>query len=436
MPIDFAAMTGGMTGTLNSNTPNQVTYGAKLVPKSAPSGGNQVEKGTFTTVTTMSKEQLKSIESKAAETVSKIPDTLEERKARIQELKKELRANAGAGPFDPKNGDLMDEIRELERYDMDWMERLQDDWNHSAARHLALDASEAAKRFATSAIDRVSSLRWTDLIKNQNEVADGIYEICKSKPYFECTACNFSRMKLSPDGLIKKLFGNDSMNDHLGDALNSGNGTAADMIIDCPGKKREMAMQGLANADSPMDFLLGGMGVISTVEGNLTTMVQTAQSGNAALFNQLTDAAINGDMKGLAKGQFDTLTSSLVSNSSTVASLDKITKSIGIDGKQLIQASVPDNFLGYATMKSAIDLKKSVNFNGLSTGDLASVVKNAGGIAGQSMNKIQDGLKQASALSMKLSKIGKAAADSANMNDLTRKMLESQLGKTEASKFL
>jgi len=387
MAIDFNSLVGGMTGTPNPSVANTLEYGNKLTPKSVAKSGAQTQLGTFTTVDAMSSTQLQSVEAAAASTSTATSTTVSfsEWKVKHDAEVKNSGASAATANMSPTD------------------------------------------KVGNSYQDQIASVSWKDVAQQQTTSANKVYDICKTKPYFECTACEFSKSKLGVDSLVMKLLGFGALDEYLNDALNRGNTGAADMLTNCPGRQRELSMQGFSDSEGFLGSAQAAAGVVGTVASNTATIAKTAQSGNATLFKNLSTAAVNGDMRPLATSQFSSLSKNLVQNSDTAADMVNISNTLGVKSSSLMSGTIPES--------GVIDLSRVSRMNGLSTSNMTTLLSSAPGAAYSDTSKLQDSLKRSSSISSRLG-IGTPASDVSGMSNRVRKTLSAQIGKEEANKFL
>ena len=390
MAIDFNSYVGGMTGSANPSVTNTLTYGNKLTPNAAPKGGSQIKLGTFTTIDAMSATQLQTTNVVASSSVTDTATTesFSEWKAkRDAEMKNSFAGSTAAATAN---------MSPLEK----------------VAYHYKND---------------IASISWADIAQQQTTSANKVYDICKTKPYFECTACGFSKSKLGVDSIVAKLLGFKALDKYLNDGLNRGDTGAADMLTNCPGRQRELSMQGFSNSKGFLGSAQAAAGVVGTVASNTATIAKTAQSGNATLFKNLSTAAVNGDMRPLATSQFSSLSKNLVQNSDTAADMVNISNTLGVKSSSLMSGTIPES--------GVIDLSRVSRMNGLSTSNMTTLLSSAPGAAYSDTSKLQDSLKRSSSISSRLG-IGTPASDVSGMSNRVRKTLSAQIGKEEANKFL
>ncbi len=387
MAIDFNSYVGGMTGSANPSVANTLEYGNKLTPKTVAKSGAQTQLGTFTTVDAMSSAQLQSVEAVAATTSS---DTI-------------------TVPFS------------------DWKAKHDIEVKNNLSGAAEEASAKPTDKVGTTYGEQLSSVSWKDVAQEQSTSANKIYDICKTEPYFECTACKFSKSKLGVDSLVMKLLGFGALDSYLNDALNKGNNSAADMLVNCPGRQRELSMQGFSESEGFLGSAQATASVVGTVASNTATIAKTAQSGNATLFKNLSTAAVNGDMRPLATSQFSSLSKNLVQNSDTAADMVNISNTLGVKSSSLMSGTIPES--------GVIDLSRVSRMNGLSTSNMTTLLSSAPGAAYSDTSKLQDSLKRSSSISSRLG-IGTPASDVSGMSNRVRKTLSAQIGKEEANKFL
>jgi hypothetical protein len=429
MAMYFDRNLGGIV-TPNANNPLSVMPADPLKRFVAPTATDARDLGAFKTAPTVKKSQFKCWTTEAKENLE-----IGERKEEITALKEKLKKTSSW----EERKKIIDQIYDLERANMSWAEKAWADTKTTAsmigdaASSVASAAYNNAKDFVVGSWDKMTTLEfWTGEVVKEDGKANDQYEICRSRPYMECTACKLSKGKYDLGGIASRLLGDSKMNEAFKSALKAGDDTAASTAIWCPGKENSMAMQNFF--DDPLSNAL-------TIAGNASQIANTAISGNSKLFDQVANAALKGDMKGLCKGQFDSLTRSVVNSDSMIGDLTKTAKSLGVDPVNMVKANVPGGYLGSATMSSALDVKKLTGFNGLNTSSISSVVKSSPKALTQYGDKLQDTIKKGSAVakvtgSTLTSKVeSKLPADVINTDNITKKMLATQIGAKEAAKF-
>lgn len=277
------------------------------------------------------------------------------------------------------------------------------------------DAKSKVTNSATSAIDKIKSSvpttaeefkksSFSEVVKLQDENAQSYKKNnCAASPYVECAACKFSKTCIDTDAGLKALVGSFGFLDEYTKALKRGNSNQAAQMLDCPGRRRE---------------LMGKDGILGTVTGiaaSVTTITATAVAGNAKLFSKVSSAVATGDLKVVARNEFQTMAGKVVENGSVVADLRSSMSSVGINPTTLTQAALPPALRTSGTanqsitqlLSSSVDAKKICGFNGMSTGSITEVTSGIGTIN----RNYGTAIKQGSALGVLFNK-AKAPVDS------------------------
>lgn len=281
---------------------------------------------------------------------------------------------------------------------------------------LISDAKSKATKAVDSAVDKVKNFSVPttleevkksslgEVIKVQDTAAQSYKKNnCAANPYIECAACKFSKTCLDPDAGLKALVGSFSFLDEYTKALKRGDANQASQMIDCPGRRRE---------------LMGKDGILGTVTGiaaSVSTITATAVAGNAKLFSKVTSAVATGDLRVVARNEFQTMAGKVVENGSVVANMRTAMSNVGINPSTLTQAALPPALRTSGTanksikelLSSSVDAKKICGFNGMSTGSITEVTSAIGTID----KNYNTAIKQGNALGVLFNK-AKAASDS------------------------
>lgn len=264
---------------------------------------------------------------------------------------------------------------------------------------------DKVKNFSVpTTIEEVKSSSLSDILKTQDTSAQSYKKNnCANNPYIECATCKWSKTCIDSDASLKALIGSFGFLDEYTKALKRGDTNQASQMLDCPGRRREL----MAEA--------GILGSVTGIAASVTTITATAVSGNAKLFSKVSNAVSTGDLKVVARNEFQTMAGKVVENGSVISDMRQSMSNVGIDPTTLTQAALPSALRTSGTanktvtelLENSVDAKKICGFNGMSTGTISEVTSAVGTVN----RNYNTAVKQGSALGVLFNK-AKAPIDS------------------------